>query len=112
MDLGDPGVIGDMLEAMPDGCSVSYGGTTTGGNFEHVPEPLFEQPSGVVAAPSVVVPASAFPEIGLNDERGRLRGIGKTITIESDRLGKVRWEIANIEPGLAPGEIRLLLTNP
>lgn len=110
--IGDPEIISEMLASMPDGVSVTFGGKTGGGNFEHVPEAIFEEPSGpVVGRPSVVVAAGFFPNLGLDDAQGRLRGVGRKITIESALLGETVWVVHGIEPGTAPGEIRLVLSN-
>ena len=103
--LDDPAVIDDMLLAT-GGVEVSYGGVTGRGHFAQVPV-AFGQDGGVVASePAVVVADSYFPGLGLCEGSGQATGIGAQI-----QVGDYGWTVRAIEPGEAPGEVRLMLSN-
>lgn len=109
--IADPATISDMLRSMPDGVDVFSDGKKTGGIFEHVPDAIFDEPGHVTSRPSVVIAAGSLPGIGLDDQEGSLRGIGRTVTISSELIAEAAWAVTGIEPATAPGEIRLLLSN-
>lgn len=106
IDLMDATVIGGLLRRTPGGVTVLSGAETSYGHFEHVPGNVGDSPGVLSAEPSVVIPSEAFTAIGLDASTGRAVGIGEAITVD----GRA-WYVRGVEPGLAPGEIRVLLAN-
>src|SRR5688572_6762311 len=106
LDLMSPTAIGRMFRLTPGAVLVSFGGVETYGHFEHVPEVVQDSPGVLASAPTVVVPSGVLPGVGLCDEEGSARGIGEPITV-----GDFVWTVRAVEPGLAPGELRLMLAN-
>lgn len=105
-DIMDPDVIAEMFAMTPGAVLVTFGGVETYGHFEHVPEGVLDSPGVLASAPTVVVPSGALPGVGLCDEEGSARGVGEAVTV-----GDFVWTVRAVEPGTAPGEIRLLLAN-
>ena len=105
MTLHSTAQVEAMLKAT-GGVLVQYGGRTTWGHFEHVPEALGQEPGVIASVPSLVIASDSLPEIGLHHGEGTVRGMNLEIQI-GDRI----WVILNIEPGTSDGEIRLMLAN-
>lgn len=106
LNLMDADVVDEILAMTPGAVVVSYGGVEGHGHSAHVPA-AFGQDAGVVTSePSVVIANGRFPDIVIDDETGVARGIGRRL-----RVGDSDWFVRGIEPGEAPGEIRVMLTN-
>ena len=106
LDLMSPTVVNRMIRLTPGAVAVSHGGVDGHGHYEQVPV-AFGQDVGVVAAsPSVVVADGYFPGLGLDESAGAARGINAQIVV-----GDYGWTVRAIEPGEAPGEVRLMLSN-
>ena len=105
-DLMDPTVISEMLRVTPGAVPVSFGGVHGWGHFANVPEPFGEAQGVIASSPAVVIPSGYFPDICLDDGKGEASGIGKPI-----RVGDYNWYVRDLEPGEAPGELRVLLSN-
>ena len=106
LDLTDPDVVNRMVRLTPGAVAVSYGGVDGYGHYAQVPV-AFGQDGGVVASePAVVVADGYFPDLGLDEGSGQARGINAQIVV-----GDYGWTVRAIEPGEAPGEIRLMLSN-
>lgn len=101
-----PAVVNRLIRLTPGAVAVSQGGVDGWGHYAQVPV-VFGADDGVVAAePAVVVADSFFPDIGLDESAGVARGIGAQVEV-----GDYGWTVRAIEPGEAPGEIRLMLSN-
>lgn len=106
LDLMSPAVVNRMIRLMPGAVRVKYRGVEGHGHYEQVPTE-FSGPAGVVAAsPSVVVADGYFPDLGLDESAGTAHGIGAQVEV-----GDYVWTVRAIEPGTAPGEVRLMLSN-
>ena len=106
MNLMDPAVIDTMIGATPGAVVVSYGGVTGWGHYAQVPTEIGAETGVVASVPSVVVADGHFPGIGMCEADGVAEGVGKSIDV-----GDYGWTIRGIEPGEAPGEVRLMLSN-
>lgn len=102
----DPEVIDEMIGLTPGAVAVKYGGRTGWGHDAHVPTAFGEDVGAVVSEPSVVVAAEYFPGVCLDSGAGTAEGVGKKIAVKG-----FDWYIRAMEPGEAPGEIRLFLSN-
>ena len=105
-NLMSPAVIDVMIGATPGAVVVSYGGVTGWGHYAQVPTAFASDDGVVVSVPSVVVADGHFPGIGGCESDGAHEGVGESIVV-----GDYEWTIRGIEPGEAPGEIRLMLSN-
>lgn len=105
-NLMAPSMVNRLLGLMPGAVTVRYGGVDGNGNYEQVPT-TFGDGAGVLAAmPSVVVADDYFPGLGLDESTGQARGINAQIEV-----GDYGWTVRAIEPGVSPGEVRLMLSN-
>lgn len=102
----DANTINAMLGATPGSVVVKYGGHTGWGHSAHVPIGFSQGPGAIASEPSVVVASGYFPSICIDEGSGEVTGIGERIAV-----GDFDWFVRGIEPGEAPGEIRLLLSN-
>lgn len=102
----DPAVIDAMIGRAPGAVRVSYGGVDGWGHDAHIAAEFSDGPGALVSMPSVVVADGYFPEIGLDRGSGSATGIDVPITV-----GDYMWSVRAIEPAMAAGEIRVLLSN-
>ncbi len=58
------------------------------------------------AVGSVVVASEKFPGIGIDRGTGEAFGVDERISV-----GDWDWYVSGVEPGEAPGEVRLILSN-
>lgn len=101
-----PGVINEMIGVTPGAVRVKYGGVSGWGHDAHVPTGFGDGGATVVVSePSVVVASEYFPGVCLDSGAGTAEGVNEAIEVKG--LG---WYVRAIEPGEAPGEIRLMLT--
>lgn len=101
----DPAEINAMLGRMSGAVRVSAGGVEGWGNDAHAVMSLAG--TGIAASsPSVVVASEYFPGIGLDRADGEAFGITQPIVV-----GDYMWTVRDLEPGEAPGEVRVLLSN-
>ncbi len=105
-DLMDPDVIDSMIRRTPGAVTVSHGGVDGWGHDAHIPTLAGEDVGALGSEPSVVVADRKFPGICLNYGAGTIEGVDERITVAD-----YDWTVRGIEPGEAPGEIRLLLSN-
>lgn len=108
MALHSPADVEAMIK-VTGGETVTYGGATTYGHFEHQPAEVFAGDGrGVITVgPRVVIADCRLPDIGTDPDSGTVSGVGEDIVVDD-----VAWTISDVLPGESPGEIMLELTNP
>lgn len=97
--------IGHALEDT-GGVPVTYGGVSTWGHFDHVPDEFGVDGGVGVSVPSVVIPSDALPGICLDDGAGTLEGVNESI-----QVGDYVWTVRKIVHGRSHREIEVFLSN-
>lgn len=106
MDLMDPAIVNEMIQFTPGAVRVSAGGVDGWGHDAHAVMAIGEDGGVAASSPSVVVASEYFPGIGLDSGEGEAVGVDEPIVV-----GDYMWDVRDLEPGEAPGEVRIMLGN-